>query len=150
MLLFSIRKKADGGLVWLFDRCCEKRASTPGCQHPLLLRHLHPSGHLLYLLISPETNFLFTGWGCPSKCSIKGWIRWHISNHTCLCLQIGFLLSVPRLPTMVEKEDFELEGLEFMVGLLTWSQPCFGIGSTLTCNPNENNCFRRKYLWRDS
>ncbi|XP_019747619.1 mutS protein homolog 5 isoform X2 [Hippocampus comes] len=27
---------------------------------------------------------------------------------------IGFLLSVPRLPTMVEKEDFELEGLEFM------------------------------------
>ncbi|XP_056143009.1 mutS protein homolog 5 [Lampris incognitus] len=27
---------------------------------------------------------------------------------------IGFLLSVPRLPSMVEKEDFEIEGLEFM------------------------------------
>lgn len=32
-------------------------------------------------------------------------------------LQIGFLLSVPRLPSMVEKEDFELEGLDFMVCL---------------------------------
>ncbi|XP_011483866.1 mutS protein homolog 5 isoform X1 [Oryzias latipes] len=27
---------------------------------------------------------------------------------------IGFLLSLPRLPSMVEKEDFEMEGLEFM------------------------------------
>ncbi|KAM6909664.1 mutS protein homolog 5 [Xenentodon cancila] len=27
---------------------------------------------------------------------------------------IGFLLSVPRLPIMVEKEDFEMEGLDFM------------------------------------
>ncbi|XP_021164522.2 mutS protein homolog 5 [Fundulus heteroclitus] len=27
---------------------------------------------------------------------------------------IGFLLTVPRLPSMVEKEDFEMEGLEFM------------------------------------
>uniref|UniRef100_A0A8D3B7Y6 MutS protein homolog 5 n=1 Tax=Scophthalmus maximus TaxID=52904 RepID=A0A8D3B7Y6_SCOMX len=27
---------------------------------------------------------------------------------------IGFLLSVPRLPSMVEREDFEIEGLEFM------------------------------------
>ncbi|XP_037532892.1 mutS protein homolog 5 [Nematolebias whitei] len=27
---------------------------------------------------------------------------------------IGFLLSVPRLPSMVEKEDFEMAGLEFM------------------------------------
>ncbi|XP_068180642.1 mutS protein homolog 5 isoform X2 [Antennarius striatus] len=27
---------------------------------------------------------------------------------------IGFLLSVPRLPSMVAKEDFEMEGLEFM------------------------------------
>ncbi|XP_047455391.1 mutS protein homolog 5 isoform X1 [Mugil cephalus] len=27
---------------------------------------------------------------------------------------IGFLLSVPRLPTMVDKEDFEIEGLDFM------------------------------------
>ncbi|XP_044064543.1 mutS protein homolog 5 isoform X6 [Siniperca chuatsi] len=27
---------------------------------------------------------------------------------------IGFLLSVPRLPSMVEKEDFEIEGLDFM------------------------------------
>ncbi|XP_077383983.1 mutS protein homolog 5 isoform X2 [Festucalex cinctus] len=27
---------------------------------------------------------------------------------------IGFLLSVPRLPNMVEKDDFELQGLEFM------------------------------------
>lgn len=32
-------------------------------------------------------------------------------------LQIGFLLSVPRLPSMVEKEDFEMEGLEFIVCL---------------------------------
>jgi hypothetical protein len=29
--------------------------------------------------------------------------------------QIGFLLSVPRLTSMVEKEDFEIEGLDFMV-----------------------------------
>lgn len=29
--------------------------------------------------------------------------------------QIGFLLSLPRLPSMVEKEDFEIEGLDFMV-----------------------------------
>ncbi|XP_029927976.1 mutS protein homolog 5 [Myripristis murdjan] len=28
---------------------------------------------------------------------------------------IGFLLSVPRLPSMVEKEDFEINGLDFMV-----------------------------------
>ncbi|XP_024122618.1 mutS protein homolog 5 [Oryzias melastigma] len=27
---------------------------------------------------------------------------------------IGFLLSLPRLPSMVEKEDFEMEGLDFM------------------------------------
>ncbi|KAK2910253.1 mutS protein homolog 5 [Channa argus] len=27
---------------------------------------------------------------------------------------IGFLLSLPRLPSMVEKEDFEIEGLDFM------------------------------------
>ncbi|KAM8734174.1 mutS protein homolog 5 [Acanthopagrus schlegelii] len=27
---------------------------------------------------------------------------------------IGFLLSVPRLPSMVEREDFEIEGLDFM------------------------------------
>ncbi|XP_061918815.1 mutS protein homolog 5 isoform X2 [Entelurus aequoreus] len=27
---------------------------------------------------------------------------------------IGFLLSIPRLPSMVEKEDFELQGLDFM------------------------------------
>ncbi|XP_035528965.1 mutS protein homolog 5 [Morone saxatilis] len=27
---------------------------------------------------------------------------------------IGFLLSVPRLPSMLEKEDFEIEGLDFM------------------------------------
>uniref|UniRef100_A0A3B4BAL3 MutS protein homolog 5 n=1 Tax=Periophthalmus magnuspinnatus TaxID=409849 RepID=A0A3B4BAL3_9GOBI len=27
---------------------------------------------------------------------------------------IGFLLSVPRLPSMIEKEDFEIEGLDFM------------------------------------
>nr|XP_023658277.1 mutS protein homolog 5 [Paramormyrops kingsleyae] len=27
---------------------------------------------------------------------------------------IGFLLSVPRLPSMIEKEDFQIEGLDFM------------------------------------
>ncbi|KYO19006.1 mutS protein-like protein 5 [Alligator mississippiensis] len=27
---------------------------------------------------------------------------------------IGFLLSIPRLPTMVDKSDFEIEGLDFM------------------------------------
>ncbi|XP_008938084.1 PREDICTED: mutS protein homolog 5 [Merops nubicus] len=27
---------------------------------------------------------------------------------------IGFLLSIPRLPTMVDKNDFEIEGLDFM------------------------------------
>ncbi|CAG11913.1 unnamed protein product, partial [Tetraodon nigroviridis] len=28
---------------------------------------------------------------------------------------IGFLLSLPRLPSMVEKEDFEIQGLDFML-----------------------------------
>ncbi|KAM7420771.1 hypothetical protein PAMA_015134 [Pampus argenteus] len=32
---------------------------------------------------------------------------------------IGFLLSVPRLPSMLEKEDFEIEGLDFMVCFLS-------------------------------
>lgn len=34
-------------------------------------------------------------------------------------LQIGFLLSIPRLPSMVEASDFEIEGLDFMVRPLT-------------------------------
>lgn len=36
-----------------------------------------------------------------------------------LSVQIGFLLSVPRLPSMVEKKDFEMEGLDFLV--CSWS-----------------------------
>ncbi|XP_063340914.1 mutS protein homolog 5 [Pelmatolapia mariae] len=32
---------------------------------------------------------------------------------------IGFLLSVPRLPSMVEKKDFEMEGLDFLVCFLS-------------------------------
>lgn len=42
----------------------------------------------------------------------------YISSHL-ISLQIGFLLSVPRLPSMVEKEDFEIEGLDFMVCLFS-------------------------------
>lgn len=38
----------------------------------------------------------------------------HISNSNSF-RQIGFLLSLPRLPSMVEKEDFEIQGLDFMV-----------------------------------
>lgn len=38
----------------------------------------------------------------------------HISNYNSF-RQIGFLLSLPRLPSMVEKEDFEIQGLDFMV-----------------------------------
>ncbi|KAM9353958.1 LOW QUALITY PROTEIN: mutS protein homolog 5 [Symphorus nematophorus] len=34
--------------------------------------------------------------------------------HCLFSSQIGFLLSVPRLPSMVEKEDFDIEGLDFM------------------------------------
>lgn len=34
-------------------------------------------------------------------------------------VQIGFLLSVPRLPSMVEKKDFEMEGLDFLA--CSWS-----------------------------
>ncbi|XP_059194405.1 mutS protein homolog 5 isoform X3 [Centropristis striata] len=37
---------------------------------------------------------------------------------------IGFLLSVPRLPSMVEKEDFVIEGLDFMVLDLTAELDC--------------------------
>lgn len=33
--------------------------------------------------------------------------------------QIGFLLSIPRLSFMVEASDFEIEGLDFMVSVLT-------------------------------
>ncbi|XP_073666653.1 mutS protein homolog 5 isoform X18 [Tursiops truncatus] len=33
---------------------------------------------------------------------------------------IGFLLCIPRLPSMVETSDFEIEGLDFMVGLITF------------------------------
>lgn len=36
-----------------------------------------------------------------------------------LSVQIGFLLSVPRLPSMVEKKDFEMEGLDFLA--CSWS-----------------------------
>lgn len=39
--------------------------------------------------------------------------------------QIGFLLSIPRLPFMVETSDFEIEGLDFMVSLWT---PAAGAG----------------------
>lgn len=40
--------------------------------------------------------------------------------------QIGFLLSIPRLPFMVEASDFEVEGLDFMVSVLTspWWEEC--------------------------
>ncbi|CAJ1062215.1 LOW QUALITY PROTEIN: mutS protein homolog 5 [Xyrichtys novacula] len=43
----------------------------------------------------------------------------HLDNRIPSCCVIyipliGFLLSVPRLPSMVEKEDFEIEGLDFM------------------------------------
>jgi hypothetical protein len=40
--------------------------------------------------------------------------------------QIGFLLSIPRLPFMVEASDFEIEGLDFMVSVLTsrWWEEC--------------------------
>ncbi|XP_009279797.1 PREDICTED: mutS protein homolog 5 [Aptenodytes forsteri] len=42
-----------------------------------------------------------------------------LDNHIPSCCVIyipliGFLLSIPRLPTMVEKSDFEIEGLDFM------------------------------------
>lgn len=46
------------------------------------------------------------------------WSTTYISSHMTqfkFSLQIGFLLSLPRLPSMVEKEDFEIEGLDFMV-----------------------------------
>lgn len=36
--------------------------------------------------------------------------------------QIGFLLSIPRLPFMVEASDFEIDGLDFMV------RPCSSEG----------------------
>lgn len=50
----------------------------------------------------------------------------HISKSNSL-QQIGFLLSLPRLPSMVEKEDFEIEGLDFMVCDVS---PCLDM---LTC-----------------
>lgn len=42
-----------------------------------------------------------------------------LDNHIPSCCVIyipliGFLLSIPRLPTMVDKNDFEIEGLDFM------------------------------------
>ncbi|XP_005509440.2 mutS protein homolog 5 [Columba livia] len=42
-----------------------------------------------------------------------------LDNHIPSCCVIyipliGFLLSIPRLPTMVDKSDFEIEGLDFM------------------------------------
>lgn len=45
-------------------------------------------------------------------------------------LQIGFLLSLPRLPSMIEKEDFEIQGLDFMVCYI-WTH--FFFISLLTC-----------------
>ncbi|XP_058504801.1 mutS protein homolog 5 [Solea solea] len=43
----------------------------------------------------------------------------HLDHHIPSCCVIyipliGFLLSIPRLPSMVEREDFEIEGLDFM------------------------------------
>lgn len=40
----SVREEDDDGVIRLPDRCSQKRAGTPGCSHPLLLRHLHPPG----------------------------------------------------------------------------------------------------------
>lgn len=31
--------------------------------------------------------------------------------------QIGFLLTVPRLPTMLDKQSFEIAGLDFIVSM---------------------------------
>lgn len=46
-------------------------------------------------------------------------------------LQIGFLLSLPRLPSMIEREDFEIQGLDFMVCFIY--EHIFFIICLLTC-----------------
>lgn len=62
-------------------------------------------------------GYTFMGFGAYSR------QRRYPVGHFLLCLlyspQIGFLLSIPRLPSMVEAGDFEIEGLDFMVRLLT-------------------------------
>lgn len=95
------REEEDDGVVWLPNRCCQERTGTAGCSYHLLLCHIHPSGlSLISDSVKPfprEHSFL-----CRTTKSNSLW-------------QIGFLLSLPRLPSMVEKEDFEIQGLDFMV-----------------------------------
>lgn len=57
MLPPSAREEEDDGVVRLPDRCSQKRAWTPWRSHPLLLRHLHPSG-LSFISISWYTAYL--------------------------------------------------------------------------------------------
>lgn len=60
--------------------------------------------------------------------------------------QIGFLLSIPRLPFMVATSDFEIEGLDFMVNL--WTPAAGGGGSvikklgdlTISTDQNVGSC----------
>ncbi|KTG02838.1 hypothetical protein cypCar_00021155 [Cyprinus carpio] len=42
---------------------------------------------------------------------------------------IGFLLSVPRLPTMLDKQSFEIEGLDFMASVLQRSHCLYKVMS---------------------
>lgn len=130
-LCLPFREEEDGGAIWLPDRCCQKRAWTAGPPNTFLLCHLYPSGQILtsaQLLtdidVIPKTasgispckhqyylDICLKIVKVVSQCVLVLCITLSVSS------QIGFLLSVPRLPSMVEREDFEMEGLDFMVCL---------------------------------
>lgn len=96
------REEENDGVVRLPNRCCQKRTGTAGRSYHLLLCHLHPPG--LSFISDLVKTF-------PRSAHISA----HISYKSNSVWQIGFLLSLPRLPNMVEKEDFEIQGLDFMV-----------------------------------
>lgn len=80
------------------------------------LEHLDaciPSCCVIYIPLVTIT-YLFSYLASGRLQCIGGGIH-TVRHHVEFSFQIGFLLSVPRLPSMVEREDFEIEGLEFMV-----------------------------------
>ncbi|XP_035493233.2 mutS protein homolog 5 isoform X3 [Scophthalmus maximus] len=79
------------------------------------LEHLDaciPSCCVIYIPLVTIT-YLFSYLASGRLQCIGGGIH-TVRHHVEFSFQIGFLLSVPRLPSMVEREDFEIEGLEFM------------------------------------
>lgn len=114
IFFLPLREKKDDGFVRFPNGCGTCRAGEPGLPLFFLQCPLHPSGLesdlilFIYFFKSPPVlDFFFFFFNYP----FSFFLFFFFLN----VLQIGFLLSVPRLPGMVEKENFEIEGLDFIV-----------------------------------